>query len=1038
MSTASSNIRTLRNDVFVSYSHAADGVLAPTLRKALRAYARPWYRMRSLRVYCDETGMMVTPDLWSEISRQLAASDHFVLLASPAAAQSSWVKLELQTWLDRPGARERLFIVLTEGEIAWNVQTRDFDWSRTTALPSSLANVFSEEPRYEDVRPLRRARDLASPSPVLERAVASIHARVRRIPLEDAIGADRSAQRVRLRIVAAAGAALWVTAGVAAYSGHQRSVHARLARTELQIRAAVAASSDAKLLAEGSRRSLPASLELGADALRTLQELGQPAVEAFGVMQKGLRLLPNPALRRAVLPVREGSVRQLAAGSTLEHTALRTDTRVCLLRRDWKGKACIEAPEAPDQRPQGADATRFFWFSDLEHLGLVTARAELSTYDVAGEGLVHVGRFGAEDMTDAKFFASKASLVQWSSERACISRHRGAGRFDAPRCAPLRAIDEIWDLRADCAPESDCVASADRVAGSDHAAGADGVARSDRAHGSQNASAVLVRRRTGAHAEICHHRLLADAGKSELSLIGESCQPSAGRVVGVSEDGSVWVESRGEGQVVVTYGNPPERHVLDLPSVDEAEVDASDRWVVLRTMSAGTDRHEAYLLDLSTRLTRTLQHDGRIAELLPFGRRPYVLSRSGGYQPPDGTVSLWNLSNGAEAERFILDGDVRAMALTSSGQQLLTAAEAEAEGESSTVLEAWPVTPELFRVPEVGEHMIESELYVTAGHSELLVGEHDRVCAFPIDATRPEWCAAVSRPAGTDRQRTLARDASRAYRTIDASGQLCTWMGSGSPLPTCVDPPEGQRLLTLSKHGEYVVTREGAELCVWQSTMLGASVRPSCLETSRESIVRLVSDDGRKLALESDGRGALYDLRTRAPEVDLGVVQDPWERSVLSDDGRVFAIVLGSAATSRSTVRVFAVDGGAELAHFDIPSRVLSLALAPRKGWIAIGTEHERSVVLKAWGAGPETIGTLSTGFPTRALAFDPSETELYTLAGSRSHAEVQRWLVDTRQMLDESNARLGPPAARGSSSPVVPREHPGGAIESSQTVGSL
>ena len=46
---------------FVSYSHAADGQLAPVLQSALHRFAKPWYRLRALHVFRDETNLSVNP-----------------------------------------------------------------------------------------------------------------------------------------------------------------------------------------------------------------------------------------------------------------------------------------------------------------------------------------------------------------------------------------------------------------------------------------------------------------------------------------------------------------------------------------------------------------------------------------------------------------------------------------------------------------------------------------------------------------------------------------------------------------------------------------------------------------------------------------------------------------------------------------------------------------------------------------------------------------------------------------------------------------
>jgi hypothetical protein len=52
-------------DAFISYSHAADGALAPTLQRGLQRLARPWHRRRALEVFRDQTGLGVSPALWS-------------------------------------------------------------------------------------------------------------------------------------------------------------------------------------------------------------------------------------------------------------------------------------------------------------------------------------------------------------------------------------------------------------------------------------------------------------------------------------------------------------------------------------------------------------------------------------------------------------------------------------------------------------------------------------------------------------------------------------------------------------------------------------------------------------------------------------------------------------------------------------------------------------------------------------------------------------------------------------------------------------
>src|SRR5215210_6925117 len=131
--SAESAAHRVRYDAFISYSHAMDGRLAPGLESGIERFAKPWYRMRALRVFRDDTSLTATPSLWSSIQDAIDASEAFILMASPGAATSPWVAREVEHWLaDR--SPERLLLVLTEGELHWDEPQARFDWERTTAV----------------------------------------------------------------------------------------------------------------------------------------------------------------------------------------------------------------------------------------------------------------------------------------------------------------------------------------------------------------------------------------------------------------------------------------------------------------------------------------------------------------------------------------------------------------------------------------------------------------------------------------------------------------------------------------------------------------------------------------------------------------------------------------------------------------------------------------------------------------------------------------------------------------------------------------
>jgi hypothetical protein len=108
---------------FISYSHAADGKLAPALQSALHRFAKPWWRLRSMRVFRDRTNLAANPHLWPSIERALGESEYLLLFASPQSAGSRWVEREVTWWLTQSPHEqplERLLILLTHGELVWD------------------------------------------------------------------------------------------------------------------------------------------------------------------------------------------------------------------------------------------------------------------------------------------------------------------------------------------------------------------------------------------------------------------------------------------------------------------------------------------------------------------------------------------------------------------------------------------------------------------------------------------------------------------------------------------------------------------------------------------------------------------------------------------------------------------------------------------------------------------------------------------------------------------------------------------------------
>ena len=207
-----------RFDAFVSYSRAADGELAPALHVGLQRLAKPWSKRRALEVFRDETGLAVNPDLWAAIVTALDASDWFILLASPAAAQSRWVNQEIEHWAAKDEhARERILCVLTSGTMIWDPDKNAFS-DDSDAAPEALRALLESEPRYVDLAWAATEPDLTLSNPRFREAVADVAAPLHGVSKDQLIGEDirQHKRSVRLRRSAVASLAAITLIAVAA------------------------------------------------------------------------------------------------------------------------------------------------------------------------------------------------------------------------------------------------------------------------------------------------------------------------------------------------------------------------------------------------------------------------------------------------------------------------------------------------------------------------------------------------------------------------------------------------------------------------------------------------------------------------------------------------------------------------------------------------------------------------------------------------------------------------------------------------------
>jgi WD40 repeat protein len=256
-------------DAFISYSHAADGRLAPALQSTLQRYAKPWYRRRALRVFRDQTGLSANPHLWTSIVDALDSSRWFILLSSPDAARSEWVGREIAHWVEHEGA-ERILPVVTDGTWSWDEGAGDLD-HRSTAAHPALFGVFQEEPRHVDLTWARSEVQVDPRDGRFLDAVAELAAPLRGVAKDELAGEEVRQHRRTIRTARAAATALavlLVAAVVAATLAFVQRGEARdqRARAEEQTVLATGRSVAAQAVAQAPVR-LDISLLLGVEAV---------------------------------------------------------------------------------------------------------------------------------------------------------------------------------------------------------------------------------------------------------------------------------------------------------------------------------------------------------------------------------------------------------------------------------------------------------------------------------------------------------------------------------------------------------------------------------------------------------------------------------------------------------------------------------------------------------------------------------------------------------------------------------------------------
>jgi tetratricopeptide (TPR) repeat protein len=236
---------------FLSYSHR-NKAETEWLHRALERYAMPKKLVgretakgpvpaRLIPVFRDRDELPATDDLGGALRAALEATEHLIVIASPASAKSIYVEEEIRYFKALKG-ESRVFALIVDGEpYASSMAGREAEEAFPRALRFKLGadgqvSDVPAEPIAADIRPGKDGRRLA-----LLKLIAGITG----LRLDDLV--QREAQRRARRLTWIAGGAsagMLMTTGLAVYANQQRLVAVEQRRIAEKESAAARAATD--------------------------------------------------------------------------------------------------------------------------------------------------------------------------------------------------------------------------------------------------------------------------------------------------------------------------------------------------------------------------------------------------------------------------------------------------------------------------------------------------------------------------------------------------------------------------------------------------------------------------------------------------------------------------------------------------------------------------------------------------------------------------------------------------------------------------
>lgn len=280
---------------FISHNRGLDAKTAVALQESLQRFGKPWYRLRSFRVFRDDSSLSANPDLWASVEAALKESEFLILLASPPAAASAWVRREVEYWLSNK-APEKLLLAITAGKLPNELNPEDTIIDGRNALPAILSTKYAKSPpRFVDLRWIHRESQLSLSDPRFRDCVADLGAPLHHLPKADLVSEEVFQHRRTVRIARITVAVLSILTLVAAAAAVAAVNQRQVALTQLDLATSRQLAGDSKLKTV-SDPQLSALLALAAYRVRDTPEARGAMLNALQRLPTVERILSNEAI----------------------------------------------------------------------------------------------------------------------------------------------------------------------------------------------------------------------------------------------------------------------------------------------------------------------------------------------------------------------------------------------------------------------------------------------------------------------------------------------------------------------------------------------------------------------------------------------------------------------------------------------------------------------------------------------------------------------------------------------------------------------